>query len=341
MKLNTTLTADGPVHFPRSDGSRIPFKVYGSPEIYRLEQERIFRGPVWSFVAMEAEIPKPNDFKSTFVGDTPIVVTRGADGSLAAWVNRCAHRGALVCRAARGNTKSHVCVYHQWSYDTRGNLRGVPFRNGIKGSAGMPADFEAKEHGLQRLRVESYRGLVFATFSDSAPSLVDYLGPKMCERLDRIFHKPIVYLGCTRQYARSNWKLYSENVCDPYHASLLHPFFSTFNLVRAATRVENSVGERGLHCCIMIFHTEDASEGAAYKDAKNYVLQRGSQAGGHLDAHKNQGVRGRSRFPDPVDLPATGGPANPEQPGHAASLAQRPGQFRIDFQLPRICRRYS
>ena len=37
------------VYFPRSDGSRIPYKVYSSPEIYRVEQERIFHGPVWSF----------------------------------------------------------------------------------------------------------------------------------------------------------------------------------------------------------------------------------------------------------------------------------------------------
>jgi phenylpropionate dioxygenase-like ring-hydroxylating dioxygenase large terminal subunit len=27
----------------------------------------------WSFLALEAEIPNPADFKSTFVGDTPVV----------------------------------------------------------------------------------------------------------------------------------------------------------------------------------------------------------------------------------------------------------------------------
>ena len=53
------LHSNRPVYFPRADGSRVPFKVYSSPEIYQLEQERIFRGPVWSFVAMEAEIPNP------------------------------------------------------------------------------------------------------------------------------------------------------------------------------------------------------------------------------------------------------------------------------------------
>ena len=256
------------VYFPREDGSRIPYQVYSSPEVYQLEQERIFRGPIWSFVALEAEIPRPNDFKSTFVGDAAVVVTRDADGNLSAWVNRCAHRGAIVCRAARGNARSFACAYHQWTYDCRGNLRGVPFRNGLKGIGGMPVDFDPKEHGLEQLRVESYRGLIFATFSNRTPSLEDYLGPQMRERLDRIFHKPITYLGCTRQYSKSNWKLYTENVRDPYHASLLHPFFSTFNLVRASTRNEQIFDERGLHHCVMLFQTEDTSAGAAYAESK-------------------------------------------------------------------------
>jgi anthranilate 1,2-dioxygenase large subunit len=260
--------AEKRIYFPREDGSRIPYEVYSSLEVYQLEQERIFRGPIWSFVALEAELPHLNDFKSTFVGDAPVVVTRDADGILSAWVNRCAHRGAIVCRAARGNARSFACAYHQWSYDCRGNLRGVPFRNGVKGAAGMPADFDPKEHGLEQLRVESYRGIIFATFSDRAPSLTDYLGVQMREWLDRIFHKPITYLGCTRQYSKSNWKLYTENVRDPYHASLLHPFFSTFNLVRASTPCKQISDDRGLHHCAMAFHSEDSSGGTPYAEGK-------------------------------------------------------------------------
>ena len=84
--------------FPRSDGSRVPYSLFSSPEIYDLEQERIYRGPTWNFLGLEAEIPNPFDFKSTFIGDTPMVMTRTEDGALAAWVNRCAHRGAVVCR---------------------------------------------------------------------------------------------------------------------------------------------------------------------------------------------------------------------------------------------------
>jgi anthranilate 1,2-dioxygenase large subunit len=276
----TSLTPDDShtqklVDFPRSDGSRIPYELYSSPAIYELEEERIFRGPTWSFVALEAELPNAYDFKSTFVGATPVVVTRNEDHSLSAWVNRCAHRGGTVCREARGNSRTHVCVYHQWSYGTRGDLRGVPFRRGLKDSPGMPADFDPKSHGLQQLRVESYRGLVFATFSDRASSLHDYVGPQMRSGLDRIFHKPIVYLGCTRQFLKSNWKLYIENVRDPYHASLLHAFFSTFNLARAGMRAEMVGDKHGLHTWLMGFHTEDTSGGAAYKDAKVSSFKEG------------------------------------------------------------------
>jgi anthranilate 1,2-dioxygenase large subunit len=75
---------------------RVPYPVFTDPEIYRLEQQKIFRGDHWSFVGLEAEIPNPGDFKSTFVGDTPVVVTRGKDEAVHVVENRCAHRGATV-----------------------------------------------------------------------------------------------------------------------------------------------------------------------------------------------------------------------------------------------------
>ncbi|KGX41200.1 anthranilate 1,2-dioxygenase large subunit AndAc [Burkholderia pseudomallei] len=255
------------VRFPRDDGSRVPYKVFSSQAVYEREQERIFRGPTWSFVALEAEIPKPGDFKSTFVGDTPVVVTRGEDGALAAWVNRCAHRGAQVCRKARGNASSHTCVYHQWSFDSRGDLLGVPFRRGQKGMAGMPADFDPKNHGLRKLRVDSYKGIVFATFSDEVAPLPDYLGAQMRPWIDRIFHKPIEYLGCTRQFSKSNWKLYFENVKDPYHASMLHLFHTTFNIFRVGMKARSIPdATHGLHSIITMTKTQDdADTASAYK----------------------------------------------------------------------------
>ncbi|MDF2116451.1 aromatic ring-hydroxylating dioxygenase subunit alpha [Roseiarcaceae bacterium H3SJ34-1] len=251
--------------FPNGDGSRVPYRVFSSQEVYDLEQERIYRGPTWNFLGLEAEIPKPGDYKSTFIGDTPVVMTRADDGTLAAWVNRCSHRGAMVCRQKRGNAKMHTCVYHQWSFGAKGNLQGVPFRRGRGEKLGMPEDFQLSDHNLRQLRVDSYGGLVFATFSDEVESLADYIGPQMRPYVDRIFHKPVEYLGCTRQYSKSNWKLYIENVKDPYHASLLHLFHTTFNIFRVNMEMRCVLDEkRGLHSIILALKGEDENP-EAYK----------------------------------------------------------------------------
>ncbi len=255
--------------FPRRDGSRIPYAVFTSQAIYEREQARIFRGPTWSFLGLEAEIRQPGDFKSTFIGDTPVVMTRTDTGGLAAWVNRCAHRGAVVCRLVRGNAATHACVYHQWRYDSEGNLFGVPFLRGLPGQAGMPAGFDRAAHGLRKLRVESFAGLVFATFSETVGQLKDYIGPLMGGYIKRIFHKPVEYLGCTRQYSDSNWKLYLENVKDPYHASLLHLFHTTFNIFRVGMKAHCVTDESlGLHSLIMAIKTGGDETSAAYKDQK-------------------------------------------------------------------------
>ena len=254
------------IHFPHSDGSRVPYEVFSSPAIYEREQERIYRGPTWNFVALDAEIPQPGDFKSTYVGDTPVVVTRTPDGSLAAWVNRCAHRGAKLCTLPRGNATSHACLYHQWNFDSHGNLTGIPFRRGQKQMAGMPPDFDMQAHGLQKLRVDSYGGLIFASFSDTVAALPEYLGNEMRPWIDRIMHKPIVYLGCTRQYVNANWKLYFENVKDPYHASLLHLFHTTFNILRVGMKARSLPdAAQGLHSIITATRIEDDNSAAEYK----------------------------------------------------------------------------
>uniref|UniRef100_UPI00356B1E64 Rieske 2Fe-2S domain-containing protein n=1 Tax=Immundisolibacter sp. TaxID=1934948 RepID=UPI00356B1E64 len=123
--------------------SAVPYGVFTEQAVYDEEQARIFRGPTWNFIGLAAELPNAGDFKATFVGDTPVVMTRGDDGAIQAWVNRCAHRGALVCRELRGNNAAgtYTCVYHQWSFDARGDLVGVPFRKGLGGKGGYPADF--------------------------------------------------------------------------------------------------------------------------------------------------------------------------------------------------------
>ena len=140
--------------WPEGDFSRIPDWIYTSEDIYQRELDRIFHGPTWNFVGFEAEIPNPGDFRRSYVGTTPVIVSRGKDGEVYVMENRCRHRGVEMCREMRGNNSEFVCPYHQWTYELNGDLIGVPFRRGVGGQTGMPADFDLTENGLVRLKTE-------------------------------------------------------------------------------------------------------------------------------------------------------------------------------------------
>src|ERR1700675_1707106 len=117
----------------------MPYRVFADESIYRAELDRIFLGASWQYLALADELPEPGDYKTTFLGETPVIVTRGEDGAIHAMVNRCAHRGNLVCLKQRGHTKDGLtCVYHAWRYDLAGNLKSVPFRGRAGGRPVSP-----------------------------------------------------------------------------------------------------------------------------------------------------------------------------------------------------------
>ena len=258
------------VDWPRNDYSRVPYWLYHEPKIYEAEQERIFKGPVWCYVGLEAEIPQPGDFRTTHIGDTPIIFNRAADGNIHVIVNRCAHRGAHVRREVHGNAKEHICIYHRWCYALDGSLVGLPFRRGLKGQGGMPPEFDLSHHGLQRLHVAIYRGVIFASIQKPEQSLEDYLGPRIVQHFDRLFTKPIRILGYQRQRVFGNWKLYVENTRDTYHGSLLHEFQSTFGLSRATQTGGVSMDARHRHNLTWskVGTDDDAKFDALYKENK-------------------------------------------------------------------------
>jgi salicylate 5-hydroxylase large subunit len=103
-------------------------------------------------------------------------------------------------------------------------------------------------------------GLVFATYSDTAPSFEDYIGPNVMPWLDRIFKgRELTLLGYNRQRIPGNWKLMMENIKDPYHPGLLHTWFVTFGLWRADQKSRMVMDEQGRHA-VMISRRNDGGE---------------------------------------------------------------------------------
>ena len=228
----TTDDAAGRI-WPSEGMTSVPYWIFQNRDIYAAEQRRIFKGPTWNYLCLSVEVKKTGDFVTTFVGDTSVIVSRDSDGELYAFENRCAHRGALIALEGRGNTKAFTCVYHAWSYDRQGNLKEVAFKDGIKGKGGMPASFCIEQHNPRKLRLAEAFGIVFGSFSNDVPPLEEHLGEEIYSRIGRVMggRTPVI-LGRYTQALPNNWKLYMENVKDSYHASILHLFFTTFELNR-------------------------------------------------------------------------------------------------------------
>ena len=226
------LTAEPRVAWPSNGISEVPFRLYTDPAQYAREQERLFKGPTWNYLCLAVELAKPGDYIATTIGETAVVVVRDAAGAINAFVNRCAHRGNLLCLERAGSVGEFACIYHGWTYDLAGQLTGVAFEHGVKRQGGMPPEFRKEEHRLQRLRTAVLGGLVFGTFSDASPDLETYLGPDVTRGLLRVMNRTPHLLGRSTQVMPNNWKLYFENVKDTYHASILHLFLTTFRINR-------------------------------------------------------------------------------------------------------------
>jgi salicylate 5-hydroxylase large subunit len=261
----------------RPESSRVPFWAYTDAQLYQRELDKIFYGDHWCYVGLAVEIPNVGDYKLSWVGERQVIMVRdrvapkdrGIDHGIRVVENRCAHRGVRFCQQPHGNARSFVCPYHQWTYKLNGDLAGLPFKDGVAATddagnacvnGGMPTDFDIRQHGLAKLRVAVLHGLVFATFSESAPSFEDYIGPKVMPWLDRIFKgREPTLLGYNRQRIPGNWKLMMENIKDPYHPGLLHTWFVTFGLWRADQKSRMVMDDEGRHA-VMISRRNEGGE---------------------------------------------------------------------------------
>lgn len=289
--MNTPERITNPIMaWPDADFSRTPYRVFIDQDIFDSEMERIFRGPTWSYLGLECEVANPGDYLTGYVGTTPVALSRDANGTLHGFVNRCSHRGMQVVRELRGNRREHICPYHQWSYDMSGRLTGVPFQKGSGGRGGLPETFDRNAHRMTSLRVATIAGAAFGTLSPDAPSLEDFLGPTIVERLRYAFPRPLRVSGYHRNTLRANWKLFSENSRDAYHAPLLHPFLPTFGLMKSTDTGKVQTNREGYHSLVSVWSNKD---GAAES--------RGNTTG-PLSLQDPSLMRGFQEYPDGLAL---------------------------------------
>lgn len=203
-----------------TDNGLIDRVIFTDKSLYQQELRRVF-APSWLFLGHTDQFHKPGDFLTTYMGEDPVIVTMGKDKKIRAFLNSCRHRGARVCRADFGATKNFTCTYHGWSYDTSGKLVSVP------NVAGYPSTFDTANWGLVEVaQLDTYRGLIFATWNPAAPPLPEALGDMawyMDAMLDRDPEGTVVVGGIHKWVLDGNWKLAAEQFAtDWYHVNMSH-----------------------------------------------------------------------------------------------------------------------
>ena len=231
----------GNLVYDRPDLGR--FKVHRSsmvaPEIYELERRRIF-DRCWLYLGHESEVPNPGDYARRMVAERPLFFARNRDGELAVFHNTCPHRGALICRTDRGNAQVFQCFYHAWSFNTAGELIGMP------DISGYGPDFDRGAMGLRSPRFDSYQGFIFVCFDRETESLREYLAGA-AEYLDLVADQAAdgmqVIPGSNRYTIKANWKLLAENSIDGYHALPTHQTYFDYMAREAGGNVP-AIGDR-------------------------------------------------------------------------------------------------
>lgn len=183
--------------------------IFSAQEIYERELERIF-ARCWLFIAHESRLPRPHDFVTSYMGEDPVIVWRDGAGTIRAFLNMCRHRGNRLCRADAGNAASFMCTYHGWNFTSNGKLASVP---GLREVYGNELDLE--RWGLVEVaQLDTYKGLIFATFDPQAPPLGEYLGdqrPLLDFILDRRAGGTELLGGVHKWVLRTNWKYPADN----------------------------------------------------------------------------------------------------------------------------------
>ena len=193
-------------------------RIFVDADVYQEELEKIF-GRAWQMIGHVSLVPNRNDFFHTYMGEDPVILTRDNNGALHAFLNMCRHRGNRIVRADEGNAKNFMCTYHGWTFSNDGKLEHVP---GI--TEAYYGDLPVEELSLIEAQVDTYAGIVFATWDHEAPSLEAYLGDARWY-LDTAFNRRAagtVAVGPMKWLEPCNWKTPVDNCSDNYHVPISH-----------------------------------------------------------------------------------------------------------------------
>jgi phenylpropionate dioxygenase-like ring-hydroxylating dioxygenase large terminal subunit len=194
---------------------RNPVSDYTSPEQAARERQLFFRdGPI--NVGLSALLPRPGDWMTHDWAGVPILLARREDGTLAAFLNVCRHRGARVADGAGCGAKSFSCPYHGWTYGQDGRLIARP-EEAAFAAAGRAT------HGLAALPVAEEYGMIWVGARPGPAPDIDRLLDGAAEDLAAYRLGTYHHYETRTLHRAMNWKLAVDTFGETYHLRHLHP----------------------------------------------------------------------------------------------------------------------
>jgi methanesulfonate monooxygenase large subunit len=200
--------------------------VYTDPQIFEQELDRIWRR-TWLLALHESELPEPYDYRTLTIAREPVIVIRGEDNQIRAFLNVCPHRGALLLREPAGNLKSaspsgspkHItCMFHSWQFDARGRCTAIPRRR-----AGYQDRLECADASLHSLSCEvGYGGFVWLHLDGDAPPLSEYIGSAFDALRPHLEAEPLEVFHHHKAIVSTNYKLWHDTNSEFYHDYMHH-----------------------------------------------------------------------------------------------------------------------
>jgi phenylpropionate dioxygenase-like ring-hydroxylating dioxygenase large terminal subunit len=217
----------------------LPGWIYRDPEFFAVEMERVIR-PAWQVVCHVNEIPEAGDWRTLdYLGES-VVVIRGQDEAVRAFLNVCRHRASRIVDGEAGCAKRLVCPYHAWTYGLDGRLIGVPHRKEYPG-------LDAGAHGLIEVEMEIWRGFVFVRLESGGPSVAEMMRP-YDDEVEPYRFEALQALGRVTLRPRDvNWKNVADNYSDGLHIPVAHPgltrLFGRGYRIEAEAHVDRMAGD--------------------------------------------------------------------------------------------------
>lgn len=209
MSKNAAQWAERP-RFPATH--YVDSRIYTDEQIFRDEQERIF-GKTWYIGCHESELPNVYDYRTfQHPAGVPLVMVRGEDNKVRTFYNICPHRGNTLLYDPVGSAKRITCIFHSWSFDTKGSCIDI-----TREKEGYQDRFCKGDSGMREVRTEvAYGGFVWVNLDDECGPLSEFIGEALSE-LEPYMNMPLEIFHYHRAVVNTNFKLWHDTNSEFYH----------------------------------------------------------------------------------------------------------------------------